>query len=1127
MQPFIHLRVTSSYSLCFGALRFNEIAELCKKHKMPAVALSDQGNLFGSLEFSLAMVKEGIQPINAVSLKVDLSSEGIAETDEILLIATNQQGYQNLLKIVSNSYLHNLSLGQNFTNLEELSSNKAGLVALIGYRKGCLYKFAKQQGNKNFAKLISLYQDIFFDDLFIELSRLNEPDEQIAEARFLEIAQNAQLKIVATNDVNYSNPELYEAQDILNCIARNEYSDDPKREKGSTEHYFKNSTSMQQLFADLPEACANTVLIAKKCSFFPETSEPSLPNFATEGRSEKEELEYQSNQGLKQRFTQHHIAAEAQPEYLERLNYELEIINKMGFAGYFLIVSDFIKWSKEQNIPVGPGRGSGAGSMVAWALEITDLDPLRFGLLFERFLNPERVSMPDFDIDFCQERREEVINYVRDKYGAERTAQIITFGKLQAKAVLKDVGRVMQMPYKQVDNICKMVPFNPVNPVTLAQAIEMDPALKKERDSDPQIAKLLDIGLKLEGLHRHASTHAAGIVIATNDLIETIPLYKDPKSELPVVQYSMKYTELSGLVKFDFLGLKTLTVIAKAVEIIKEQGGNIDIEQIPLDDLKTYELLSSGDSIGVFQLESAGMRDCLKKMRPDKLEDIIALISLYRPGPMDNIPKYISCKHGNSAAEYPHPMLEECLKETFGVIIYQEQVMQIAQILAGYSLGEADLLRRAMGKKIKAEMDAQREIFVNGAIKNNIAKAKASEIFDLVAKFAGYGFNKSHAAAYALIGYQTAYLKANFPVEFITATLNLELNDTDKINLFIQEAKKQNITILPPDINKSVALFTVEEYQGQKAVRYGLAALKAVGKSAIDELVALRSGQRLTDIFALLQVAGSKIMQKRLLESLIKSGALDDLEANRAKLLNAIEYLTKYAADFETAKNSAQHSLFGTDTASFENIVLPEQQAFVYKERLQNEFEAFGFYLSEHPLDKFKTLLEQEKIINAAELREVTAASKEITVAGVIISYKQRSGKNGRFVTLNLSDPFGVIDISIFDEELINSIRDILFNGSTIVINATLRNDESGSRIMANRIFSLENFLSSRSKKLQLKISELNEFTKLEQLVANNPGDLPVEISLRYKWQQGEFTINLGKKQLISPEILVELEKIA
>ena len=888
---FIHLHVKSSYSLGESSLSIDKIIELAKKNLMPAIALSDNQNLFAALEFSLSAVKNGIQPIISVIFKITFDEKN-QETDEILLICKNKTGFKNLLKLSSQSYLNE---NQNYIKFSELKKHTDGLIALVGGRNSNIYNNFLNGIDDKPLETIKSYQNLFSDHIYIEILRLNTKNEVLVENHLLKSAIDFNIPIVATNNVSFADTSQYEAFDIFGCITNNRTITDKNRIKQPESIYFKSSKEMIELFRDLPEAIANTVTIAKRCSFFPKEAEPMLPDFeCQDNRTAEEEIKLQSYEGLKQRLSIGFYPNKTEEElkkYYERLDYELSIINKMGFPGYFLIVSDFIKWSKENDIAVGPGRGSGAGSIVAWALSITELDPLHFGLLFERFLNPQRVSMPDFDIDFCQEKREQVINYVKTKYGDDKVANIITFGKLQAKAVLKDVGRVLMMPYKQVDDICKMIPFNPVNPVTLDQAITLDKDLRHARDSDPAIKKLINISLQLEGLNRHVSTHAAGIVISQNKLINHIALYKDPRSEMPIVQYSMKYAEKAGLVKFDFLGLKTLTTIAKTIEILSEQEILIDIEKINLSDKLTFDLLSSGNSVGVFQLESPGMRDCLKKLKPDSIEDIIALISLYRPGPMDNIPSYIARKHGKEEVLYPHKLLKECLKETFGVIIYQEQVMQIAQILSGYSLGDADLLRRAMGKKIKAEMDAQCDKFVEGAEKNNISNKKAKEIFELVAKFAGYGFNKSHAAAYAMIGYQTAYLKANYPVEFLIATLNLDIHDTDKINYFILEVKRLDIQLKAPSINSSWPLFKLCEIDNKKSINYALSAIKGVGYSATSEIVAIREEQgEFEDIYDFIEKTAI-ILNKKILENLINAGALDELGLDRMKLIKNLDKL--------------------------------------------------------------------------------------------------------------------------------------------------------------------------------------------------------------------------------------------
>jgi len=848
---FISLRNHTTYSLCKGAIKIQELIETAARYKMPALGIADCGNLFAALEFSTYCKKAGIQPILGSEMLIDFGEKDLRNASNLdierslakmPLIATNEEGYKNLMYLVSYSFLNResgLSPHIKFSLLKEKSN---GLIALSGATEGIVGKMINDGQEKKLDEIIKELQNIFLpQNFYIEITRHNTAAEKKLEEKFIATAFKHNAPLVATNDVYFIERDMFEAQDILSCIGEGRFFLESDRKKNSPEQYFKSQEEMEALFADIPEALENTVNIAKKCAIMAFERPPTLPKFSSEKSfDEAEALKNEAYEGLRMRLkhkfamekiengdhTKDNIATESKTgeknkpqktqeeitiEYFARLDYELSVISKMNFAGYFLIVSDFIIWSKKNNIPVGPGRGSGAGSVVAWSLQITDLDPIRFGLLFERFLNPDRVSMPDFDIDFCQSRRDEVISYVQQKYGKDYVAQIITFGKLQARAVLKDVGRVLQMPYNQVDRICKLIPFNAIEAVTLDKAIEMDKDLQKAIKEDPQITKLVDIALRLEGLNRHASTHAAGVVIGDKPLREICALYSDDAESMPAVGYSMKYAENAGLVKFDFLGLKTLTTIFEAVKLIdKNRGIKIDIGSIPLDDKITFEMLAKGDSIGVFQIESSGMRSVLKQMRADKIEDIIALISLYRPGPMDNIPTYIRRKHGEEKIEYPHPLLEPTLKETYGVIVYQEQVMEIAKVLAGYSLGAADLLRRAMGKKIKEEMDAQRKIFVDGAMKNGVGSAQASEIFDLVDKFAGYGFNKSHAAAYALISYQTAYLKANFPVEFLVASINLEIDNTDKINVFLQVAKSHGIKILPPNLNESEAYFSIE-----------------------------------------------------------------------------------------------------------------------------------------------------------------------------------------------------------------------------------------------------------------------------------------------------------------------------
>ncbi len=827
---YVHLKVHSAFSLLEGAITIPRLAKLAVAHGFPALGLTDTNNLFGALEFADKLADAGVQPIVGCTLQIDFGERkqgnGAARTPTgahamrshavgpIALIASNARGYQNLMKLASRAYFDPGEDDVPHLQVERLQSLADGLLALTGGPDGPI-DTALKQGQRELAEArLRTLHTIFGDRLYVEVQRHGLQHEIATEPELLDLAYAQALPIVATNEVYFASADDYEAHDALLCIADGKYLTEDDRRRVSREHYFKSAAEMTELFADLPEALANTIEIAKRCAFRPKGRKPILPRYvrARADASEAEvleletaELRAQAEAGLEQRWAAVGPALGfTREDYQKRLTFEVDVISKMKYPGYFLIVADFIKWAKSNGIPVGPGRGSGAGSVVAWALTITDLDPLRFGLLFERFLNPERVSMPDFDIDFCQDRRDEVIRYVQQKYGADRVAQIITHGKLQARAVLRDVGRVLQMPYGQVDKLCKLVPNNPTNPVTLPQAIESEPRLQEARDSDPVVARLLEIAQKLEGLYRHASTHAAGMVIGDRPLDELVPLYRDPKSSFPITQFNWKLVEAAGLVKFDFLGLKTLTVLQKAVALIKRgRGVDIDLATVPLDDAKSYELLAKADTVGVFQLEGTGMRDSLKRLRPDRFEDIIAMVALYRPGPMDNIPTYINRKHGEEPVDCLHRMLEPILKETYGVIIYQEQVMQIAQVMAGFSLGEADLLRRAMGKKDKREMAQQKTRFVEGAVKSGVKKADAEYIFELVDKFAGYGFNKSHAAAYALVSYHTAYLKANYREEFLAASMTLDMGNTDKLAMYTAEARKSGIAIQPPCINAS------------------------------------------------------------------------------------------------------------------------------------------------------------------------------------------------------------------------------------------------------------------------------------------------------------------------------------
>ncbi|MDD3181372.1 MAG: DNA polymerase III subunit alpha [Alphaproteobacteria bacterium] len=1063
IADFIHLRVHSAYSLAEGAIRVVEgkgkgprkdLIKLCLQHDMPAVALTDKGNLFGALEFAMAASEIGIQPI--IGCQVALIRPEQATTgkiparrdlyDQLVLLVQNELGYRNLSALVTQSFIVT-DRPDPYVTYEELARYAGGLVALSGGAEGPIGRLLLENQAPAADERLGRLKELFYDRFYMEIGRHHGGEvgqnEQKIEAAQIDLAYQHNLPLVATNDVYFGTEDMYEAHDALLCISDKVVIAQQNRRRLTPDHRFKSAAEMRALFADLPEACDNTLVIAKRCAFMPEPRRPILPPFPMEvERTEVEELRAQAEEGLNKRLES--LGITDRKAYDDRLSFELDIIIKMGFPGYFLIVSDFIKWSKTNNVPVGPGRGSGAGSVVAWALLITDLDPLRFGLLFERFLNPERVSMPDFDVDFCQERRDLVIQYVQSKYGADRVAQIITYGKLQARAVLRDVGRVLAMPYGYVDKICKLVPSNPANPVSLGQALEMEPQLEQMRQADATVKQLMDIALKLEGLYRNASTHAAGVVIGDRPLVDLVPLYRDPDSPLPATQFNMKMVEIAGLVKFDFLGLKTLDVIQNAVDLLKERGVDVDLAHIPLDDEKSYTLLTRGDTTGVFQLESSGMRDMLRRLKPNRFEDIIALVALYRPGPMDNIPTYIKCKNGLEEVHYLHPLLEPILKDTFGILIYQEQVMQAAQILAGYSLGGADLLRRAMGKKKAEEMAKQRNTFKEGAAKlHGIPEEQAELIFDQIDKFAGYGFNKSHAAAYALIAYQTAWLKANYPVEFFAAAMNFEMNDTDKLSVFRQELNRHGILLLQPSVNHSFPTFRPEiQESGKGAIRYALAAIKGVGAAAMQSLVAAR-GQAgpFKDLFDFVERVDPRAINRKQMEGLASAGAFDLLCKSRAQVIGSIDILLKHAHAVVDEKASGQASIFGAMDMALPRPNLPTTKAWDELTRLQNEFKSLGFYLSAHPLDNYSALLERLGAVSIVEVpaRRQAQGSGRMKLAGIVMARQERTSKSGnRFAFVSASDATGSFEVTVFSD-LLTSTREILEAGQAVLVDVDVQ----------------------------------------------------------------------------------------
>ncbi len=971
-----------------------------------------------------------------------------------MLLAAREHGYRSLLRLCSRAYLGTEQSEQPHIKLSWLAEEAGGLIALSGGPNGPL-DTAIGAGQSALAhSRCEELQRLFGDRLYIELQRHGMAAERAAEPALIELAYARGLPLVATNEPFFAAREDYEAHDALLCIAEGRLIADGDRRQLTAEHRFKTRAEMAALFADLPEALATTVEIAERCAFRPRTLAPILPRFSTgEGKApetvnEAEELRRAARAGLERRLKRHPLApGHTVEEYHDRLTFELGVIEKMKYAGYFLIVADFIQWAKAQGIPVGPGRGSGAGSLVAYALTITDLDPIRFGLLFERFLNPERISMPDFDIDFCQNRRDEVIHYVQEKYGREQVAQIITFGTLQARGVLRDVGRVLQMPYGQVDKLCKLVPQNPTNPISLKRAIDDEPRLQAERDRDPVTRRAFDIAQKLEGLTRHASTHAAGIVIGDRPLTELVPLYRDPKSLMPVTQFNMKWVEPAGLVKFDFLGLTTLTVLDLAVKLVKRRGIDIDLSNLPLDDAKSYEMLARGDTVGVFQVESAGMRRALIDMRPDRFEDLIVLVALYRPGPMANIPTYCARKLGHERTDYLHPKLEPILQATYGIITYQEQVQQIARDLAGYSLGRADILRRAMGKKDKKEMASQRDIFISGAVERGIAQSDAEAIFETCAKFAEYGFNKSHSAPYALLTYQTAYMKANYPVEFLAASMTLSMGNTDKLAEFRAEAERLGIKVEPPSINRSGVEFDV----AGNTIHYALAALRGVGRQAVETIIAARGERRFADLGDFARRVNPRAVNKRVLESLVAAGAFEVVEKNRARAFAAVDAMMATAQRAHEDAAIGQAELFG-GAAAPAPIVLPAVEAWLPAERLQREYDAVGFFLSGHPLDDYAAALKRLRVQSWAEFsRAVKAGAGAGRVAGTVVARTERRTKNGsKMGIIGLSDPSGHYEAVLFAEGLAQ-YRDLLEPGTAVLLflTAEVQGDEVRARIQS------------------------------------------------------------------------------
>ncbi len=1155
---FIHLRVHTEYSLLEGAILVKKLPGLAAGMGMPAVAVTDSNNMFCALEFSEGASKAGIQPIIGCQVDVGYTTPEPGKRPEnpapIVLLAQNEAGYMNLMKLNSCAYLDAEGQLPQVT-VEELEQYSDGLICLSGGPDGPIGRLLRQGQRPKAEALMDRLAAIYPDRLYVELQRhpgdgLPEA-ERLSERGHIEMAYAKGLPLVATNDAYFPKTELYEAHDALICIAEGAYVDQQEpRRRLTPQHYFKSPQEMATLFADLPEAIENTVEIARRCAFKAYKRDPILPKFADD---EVAELRRQAQEGLKARLAVIPHAAPVE-DYEKRLEFELGIIEGMGFPGYFLIVADFIKWAKDNDIPVGPGRGSGAGSLVAYALLITDLDPLRYSLLFERFLNPERVSMPDFDIDFCMDRREEVIRYVQEKYGRDKVGQIITFGALLSKAAVRDVGRVLQMPYGQVDRLSKMIPVEGVKPVSIEKALADEPRLREEAKNEEVVDRLLTYAQQVEGLLRNASTHAAGVVIGDRPLDELVPLYQDPRSDMPATQFNMKWVEQAGLVKFDFLGLKTLTVIQNAVDLIQKagrplnvaadgtqlydapEGFEYDIGAIPLDDEKSYALYSSAKSVAVFQVESSGMMDALKRMKPTCIEDIVALVALYRPGPMENIPTYCEVKNGLRELESIHPSIDHILKETQGIIVYQEQVMEIAQVMAGYSLGGADLLRRAMGKKIAEEMAKERPKFEAGAKANGVEPKKAREVFDLLEKFANYGFNKSHAAAYAVVSYQTAWLKANHPVEFMAGVMNCDIHLTDKLGVYFQEVKKGlGLDYIPPCVNRSMATFDVHDGK----LVYALGALKNVGVEAMKLIVEGRDGaaphKPFVNLFDFARRVDLKRIGKRPLEMLARAGAFDVLDPNRRRVFNSLDALTAYSAAIHDQKSSDQVSLFGDAGEDLPEPRLAGGDDWLPAERLAEEFKAIGFYLSGHPLDDYMGALKRKQVMT---LDEVTARAEKgaaiVKMAGTVSGRQERkSARGNRFAFVQLSDPTGQYEVTMFSDTL-EASREFLETGAQIVLQCEATMEADQLKLLGRSVSPIDTIVADAGGAgLRVFIDAPDAIGSVASILENaardgvRAGRGPVYFCLMGDDLPGEVELDLGQDFPVNPQIKGALRSLS
>ena len=1124
---FNHLKIHTQYSICEGAIKIEDLKNYCKDNKIISAGLSDTSNLCGSLEFSENLSKSGTQPMIGTQILFNFKDE----VGLLPLIAMTEIGYKKIVELSSKSYLNSAETLDPQCKLEDLIDEPEGVILLSGSINGLIGKLFNKGKFTEIEEIYKLIKKNYGDNFYIEIQRHNDQNEKSFENYNLNLSKKLNLPIIATQEIYYLNKSMHDAHEALICIGQKTYLNDKNRLSFSDQHYFKSSDEMNKLFLDLPEALENNYNLPLRCSFRPISSKPILPNISSEksGNADQALTSY-SEEGLINKFInifkipKDKIQTNSQFKiYKERLNHELKIIIEMKYASYFLIVSDYIKWAKNNDIPVGPGRGSGAGSLVAWCLSITDLDPIKFNLIFERFLNPDRISMPDFDIDFCEEKRDLVFKYLSKKY-KDSVAHIITFGKLKARMVIRDVGRVTGLPYGFVDSISKMIPFDPSRPQTLTECINNEPRLQKLIKEDPRVKKLIDLSLKLEGLNRNVATHAAGVVIADKKLTDSVPLYKDASSNLllPSTQFDMYSAENAGLIKFDFLGLKTLTVISKTQKLINKKNKEFKIENIDYDDQKVFELLSSGNTVGLFQLESSGMRDALTNMKPNHLEDIIALVALYRPGPMSNIPTYNDCKHGRQKPDYLHPLLEKILKPTYGVIIYQEQVMQIAQNLSGFTAGEADILRRAMGKKKRSELEKQKQRFIEGAVKNGINKEIAAGIFLKIEPFAEYGFNKSHAAAYAIIAYQTAYLKTYFSNQFLAASMTMDISNQNKLSEFYEELKRLNIKIIRPDINLCFADFRSNENN----FYYALGSIKSVGFEAISNIVDERiKNGNFKSINDFINRVNPKDINKLQLEGLVKAGAFDNLNNNRQCLYKSIPNLILKSKNIFENKIANQIDLFELNENENKNDdnILTQIKDWEFEERLSKEFEAMGFFISNHPINQYKEIFNDYKITDYKSFLSDNS-SKQCNIAATLMKIQERkTSKGNSYAVIKLTDLSSVFELFIFSEVL-ELNRNILSEGNSLLItlNKNLSNDENRfKRINVNKITLIKELFNKPIFNLELSFDDLNKLSNLDLLEM----DGKTNVILKYKDNQKLYVFKLKKNRKIDRNQLNLIKK--